>query len=151
MLWLYCRSPCGERGLKYRKAPIAAESSVAPHAGSVDWNRGLRLKAPMGGRSLPMRGAWIEMRKRRYKNAKNVSRSPCGERGLKWLLLACIGSSWCRSPCGERGLKYESWEKLWARCVAPHAGNAVKLRGIHRVSCFFSLSTWEVWTMFALL
>ena len=23
----------------------------------------------------------------------------------------------------------------------PHAGNAVKLRGIHRVSCFFSLST----------
>ena len=33
----------------------------------------------------------------------------------------------------------------------PHAGNAVKLRWIHRVSCFFSLSTWEVWTMFALL
>ena len=57
-------------------------------------------------------------------------RSPCGERGLKWLELInkrlvllslpvrgawiemawVMGSAWvtdCRSPCGERGLKYQ--------------------------------------------
>ena len=36
-----------------------------------------------------------------------LRRSPCGERGLKWLpwASAARGRS-CRSPCGERGLKY---------------------------------------------
>ena len=34
-------------------------------------------------------------------------RSPCGERGLKWLAACRVsGSTKRRSPCGERGLKY---------------------------------------------
>ena len=35
-----------------------------------------------------------------------TSRSPCGERGLKCLLLETFDSLLRRSPCGERGLKY---------------------------------------------
>ena len=36
-LRLFCRSPCGERGLKFRHNQHHANSSrVAPHAGSVD-------------------------------------------------------------------------------------------------------------------
>ena len=39
---------------------------------------------------------------------KRTGRSPCGERGLKYLFLGdpkC--GSFGRSPCGERGLKYD--------------------------------------------
>ena len=33
-------------------------------------------------------------------------RSPCGERGLKYIFIfASFNSFKCRSPCGERGLK----------------------------------------------
>ena len=38
----YGRSPCGERGLKYRKLQVLAERE---------------------NRSLPVRGAWVEMRR----------------------------------------------------------------------------------------
>ena len=34
-----------------------------------------------------------------------VSRSPCGERGLKFVLIARREHQHRRSPCGERGLK----------------------------------------------
>ena len=33
-------------------------------------------------------------------------RSPCGERGLKYLPSSSHGVFSCRSPCGERGLKF---------------------------------------------
>ncbi len=35
--------------------------------------------------SLPVRGAWIEIRRERKAGRIRHSRSPCGERGLKWL------------------------------------------------------------------
>ena len=60
-------------------------------------------------KSLPVRGAWIEMC-----SAKNVPtptgcRSPCGERGLKLVLVGGqIAALAGRSPCGERGLKSSS-------------------------------------------
>ena len=56
-----CRSPCGERGLKY-------------YAGV--WYIPERA-------SLPVRGAWVEMTKRLLLPVKAQGRSPCGERGLK--------------------------------------------------------------------
>ena len=55
------RSPCGERGLKFRR----------------DYDILRRLM------SLPMRGAWIEILYRAISPIPYGSRSPCGERGLK--------------------------------------------------------------------
>ena len=58
-------------------------------------------------RSLSLRRAWIEM----YKDASNLikkwGRSPYGERGLKFAVLASVPCAICRSPYGERGLKFQ--------------------------------------------
>ena len=56
--------------------------------------------------SLPLRGAWIEINGTVCCKGICESRSPCGERGLKfeWVTLHIVGNG--RSPCGERGLKY---------------------------------------------
>ena len=52
--------------------------------------------------SLPVRGAWIEI----------------GKLHLNWLV------SFCRSPCGERGLKYVwTFELVAGSSVAPRAGS----------------------------
>ena len=56
------RSPCGERGLKYRLKAIANISDG----------------------SLPVRGAWVEIETISRSQIKNARRSPCGERGLKY-------------------------------------------------------------------
>ena len=64
---LNCRSPCGERGLKYGGDPKQIGMAM----------------------SLPMRGAWIEIYRSILKYKALASRSPCGERGLKckeWLM-----------------------------------------------------------------
>ena len=37
--------------------------------------------------------------------SRNPSRSPYGERGLKWRRRICGNGERCRSPYGERGLK----------------------------------------------
>ena len=57
------RSPCGERGLKYK--PKVAQFNFYG--------------------SLPVRGAWIEMQNLLVLISVNRGRSPCGERGLKSL------------------------------------------------------------------
>ena len=59
------RSPHGERGLKFRRKTI-----------------GLRLV-----RSLPSRGAWIEINGAPGGDLMVYGRSPHGERGLKYVLL----------------------------------------------------------------
>ena len=79
--------------------------------------------------SLPVRGAWIEILQDFMNFLMLSGRSPCGERGLKWVTVkSCpstlrslpVRGAWiemavknchtapavCRSPCGERGLKY---------------------------------------------
>ena len=60
-------------------------------------------------RFFPVRRSPCGERGLKFVSAMNglplLSRSPCGERGLKCRRLDC---SWCvtsRSPCGERGLK----------------------------------------------
>ena len=79
-----CRSPCGERGLKY--------------AGR---GHGQRRQ-----RSLPVRGAWVEIAATVQRSSSDVRRSPCGERGLKFRLPWASAGCGRRSPCGERGLKF---------------------------------------------
>ena len=60
-----CRSPCGERGLKWGWAGACALALA----------------------SLPVRGAWIEMSRTTFPVKPYMRRSPCGERGLKWRAL----------------------------------------------------------------
>ena len=42
--------------------------------------------------SLPLRGAWVEMQHATLKITRKLSRSPCGERGLKFccLMASCV-------------------------------------------------------------
>ena len=61
----YRRSPCGERGLKY----VGGEYYITY------------------GRSLPVRGAWIEITDIYTAEKDYLRRSPCGERGLKFFRL----------------------------------------------------------------
>ncbi len=60
---LRSRSPCGERGLKYTCGAFLRYIN----------------------KSLPVRGAWIEIMILTNMNNKIESRSPCGERGLKYI------------------------------------------------------------------
>ena len=79
-----CRSPRGERGLKYllpsRKTP--SSESRSPRG-----ERGLKsfcfLFWALALLSLPPRGAWIEIREAFKSESLALSRSPRGERGLK--------------------------------------------------------------------
>ena len=77
------RSPCGERGLKFSVLPImASEVKSLPVRGAwieieVHFCDFLRRL------SLPMRGAWIEIAGNSAWSCESVGRSPCGERGLK--------------------------------------------------------------------
>ena len=78
------RSPSGERGLKSLKLCVDF-SHVAGRSPSGE--RG--LKSVVSGlrgrlvRSLPIRGAWIEINISAYKEQLWNGRSPSGERGLK--------------------------------------------------------------------
>ena len=75
-------------------------------------------------RSLPVRGAWIEMR--------NVLHNSCRQWSLPvrgaWIEIDVPGCAWRvfagRSPCGERGLKSAiRWETGGWWTVAPRAGS----------------------------
>ena len=140
------RSPCGERGLKLS----LCLKYIIPFGRSPCGERGLKyvkhsfhLKTE---KSLPMRGAWIEMSLNHSFQMRAYGRSPCGERGLKYRIRHMQKSALCRSPCGERGLKFLSagvfipypvslpmrgaWieihkpsENVEKSVVAPHAGS----------------------------
>ena len=121
---LRCRSPCGERGLKWHN-----------HAVAIDCFR----RSPCGERGLKCQAAARQLR--------HIRRSPCGERGLKFfrlhLLLVGVESlpvrgAWFeivgvltvnpktqrRSPCGERGLKY-----FWRLAGSPCDVSSLPVRG----------------------
>ena len=79
-----CRSPHGERGLKWQQ-----------HDGDAHERA-----------SLSSRRTWIEMSSPAGTPTSSRSRSPHGERGLKFeALRACRHGCGGRSPHGERGLK----------------------------------------------
>ena len=100
------RSPCGERGLKSpRPRPPLRQKQSLPVRGA--WIEILRRVVHHGARckSLPVRGAWIEISGCRARQHRPC-RSPCGERGLKWMAQQAMQQTGeGRSPCGERGLK----------------------------------------------
>ena len=79
------RSPRGERGLKLSVLVVPDEQTRSlPSRGA--WIE-IRVSArPTGraGRSLPSRGAWIEILPSSRLSRTARSRSPRGERGLKW-------------------------------------------------------------------
>ena len=62
----HCRSPHGERGLKLKK--------VHYQPGAI--------------KSLPARGAWIEIQLYRKPYIRQIRRSPHGERGLKCIIVS---------------------------------------------------------------
>ena len=129
--WHFCRSPCGERGLKSRNCPLAISPTMRR---SPCGERGLKCEVGELGRhqqsmSLPVRGAWIEIRRKR-KSCGTASRSLpvrgawieiSAHRGTSrtrsrslpvrgaWIEMLLSGSMSAvmlrRSPCGERGLK----------------------------------------------
>ena len=75
-------------------------------------------------KSLPVRGAWIEMVYESCTGQRFRGRSPCGERGLKCFVWAAGKNCSRRSPCGERGLKCRLLLKLVQNTiVAPRAGS----------------------------
>ena len=101
----YRRSPCGERGLKYPERFAAAGGRRRSPCGERGLKWGRAAAADAQGWSLPVRGAWIEMRRKKLLLLRYRGRSPCGERGLKCFRKAQPLVHARRSPCGERGLK----------------------------------------------
>ena len=96
------RSPCGERGLKLCTMSI---TGVTLRSRSPCGERGLKFDGMhaqrFNKRSLPVRGAWIEMH--------HEALFPAGQDG--------------RSPCGERGLKFKPAHDVLFAVVAPRAGS----------------------------
>ena len=99
------RSPCGERGLKCGGNTHANRFYVSlPVRGAWVEMPALRCRsAPCP--SLPVRGAWVEIYCSDGVSVCRRSRSPCGERGLKFAFCDFSPAQARRSPCGERGLK----------------------------------------------
>ena len=103
----YRRSPCGERGLKSDEIAVRVRVPAwsLPVRGAWVEMFASSISSQIT-ESLPVRGAWVEMPLDILPGIWYNSRSPCGERGLKFpddrlLVHQAAG----RSPCGERGLK----------------------------------------------
>ena len=79
---------------------------------------------PLLKRSFPARGAWIEISYNVGCHRDKPSRSPQGERGLKYPRGHPIRPQLRRSPQGERGLKstWTCWAMLGAE-VVPRKGS----------------------------
>ena len=124
---LGCRSPHGERGLKFQ-AVIGRGRSIVSLSSWRAWIEiAHRFDATCGQRvSLSSWRAWIEIPARACIRACTVCRSPHGERGLKFFIRQYKKAPTCRSPHGERGLKY----------LLGH----VQLPALRR-----SLSSWRAW------
>ena len=141
-----CRSPQGERGLKFdRRDEVFARLGRSPQGerglkslnslGIVQDNR----RSPQGERglkwhrrcdglsstpSLPSGGAWVEIVSWDTESRSSFGRSPQGERGLKSSSLASTARPPCRSPQGERGLKsYGALVRRVLLAVAPLRGS----------------------------
>ena len=73
--------------------------------------------------SLPMRGAWIEITKDLVKPCFAES-LPMRGAWIEMCLALRLSYYWQRrSPCGERGLKFVDPTVPVSRTVAPHAGS----------------------------
>ena len=73
MIPCVCRSPCGERGLKYHEPPPVTDSAKSlPLRGAwIEIRQSRRRRSCW--RSLPLRGAWIEIAYEVYRAAPEES------------------------------------------------------------------------------
>ena len=119
------RSPCGERGLKFRQQVQQLRDAVSlPVRGAWIEIRRFTARKRTCRPSLPVRGAWIEMS---APATAYIPRRSLPVRGA-WIEIRRALPRWmtraCRSPCGERGLKFSKYdahpESAW---VAPRAGS----------------------------
>ena len=121
-----CRSPCGERGLKYYIVDAAElEALSLPVRGAWIEIRQKRQRPARASRSLPVRGAWIEI-----SPAGEASSGRCTSLPVRgaWIEMILPAAPWIcptgRSPCGERGLKYRCLPtRRGIAQVAPRAGS----------------------------
>ena len=125
-----CRSPHGERGLKFSKR---ASRGCPGRRRSPHGERGLKSESIKGTytvqESLPTRGAWIEILRSWRRAGNSLGRSPHGERGLKFNGDTVLLHQRSRSPHGERGLKCMVWANgARARCRSPHGERGLKYR-----------------------
>ena len=100
-------------------------------------------------RSLPVRGAWIEIPCRLPSDSGLPCRSPCGERGLKSANPhSGFHAEAGRSPCGERGLKFiTSNERIKRNASLPVRGAWIEIERnhIHRLYLIASLPVRGAW------
>ena len=115
---IYCRrSPCGERGLKSAtNTNVRTRTRSLPVRGAWIEMAIAVSKADKRELSLPVRGAWIEISISCVVVTPMLRRSPCGERGLKWHpggrpLDAAEGSLPVRGAWIEMG-----WTRRTRRC-----------------------------------
>ena len=125
---LRSRSPCGERGLKYRGCRRSAlwNQSLPVRGAWIEISP--RLPASAITASLPVRGAWIEISAFWYWSTATFCRSPCGERGLKSEDRSQNHQHCGRSPCGERGLKCDGiGSQVFAQTSLPVRGAWIEM------------------------
>ena len=132
--WRCGRSPHGERGLKYwRQAGLLTCFSRSPHG-----ERGLKyasvhLPRQHVRRSLPPRGAWIEILLRIACSPRWASRSPRGERGLKYdIVQSIIGRTVSLPPRGAWIEIALSRDAAWSRWSLPPRGAWIEIRCLWR-------------------
>ena len=122
-----CRSPHGERGLKYAgdlEVHVGLESLSSRRAW-IEIGNAFCTSPPV--KSLSSRRAWIEMQTRWRNRKKKERRSPHGERGLKCSTKDTAGNGASSSPHGERGLKLRAILRLaYRRGRSPHGERGLK-------------------------
>ena len=147
-----CRSPHGERGLKF--APLVTlphlRQSLPPRGAWIEISSS--YKPPPPRKSLPPRGAWIEICYDIGTKQNTTRRSPHGERGLKLRYFAQTFTLPGRSPHGERGLKFFGHSRISVRsCRSPHGERGLKSAPIpHPDTYGWSLPPRGAWIEIAL-
>ena len=144
-----CRSPHGERGLKYDQ-----DHRRRPRDQSLSsWRAWIEIvPCPASGRVGPGRSPHGE-RGLKFDQAHVAGgiagRSPHGERGLKLIVQPCLACPMRgRSPHGERGLKSRGIGLILydAFCRSPHGERGLKSRvGPNPTRWHRSLSSWRAW------
>ena len=120
-----CRSPCGERGLKWLSNGLTQQQLGRSPCGE----RGLKLLVlcclMASCVSLPVRGAWVEMLDAATSNATSCRRSPCGERGLKYARRDALPIADGSLPVRGAWVEIMSQPRVIATSddVAPRAGS----------------------------
>ena len=167
-----CRSPHGERGLKYDQdhrrrprdqslsswrawieiVPCPASGRVGPGR-SPHGERGLKLRCSQTAELLESCRSPHGERGLKFDQAHVAGgiagRSPHGERGLKLIVQPCLACPMRgRSPHGERGLKSRGIGLILydAFCRSPHGERGLKSRvGPNPTRWHRSLSSWRAW------